>query len=254
VYDYSIGWSADSRTLYYTSDGVPTLGVVTTDGAHGTPLQPPNGGEYTAWEGVVGRYVLSTFGKIGDKQKHVVARNLDDGKTIEMTTAKYAPYRTAIRGGGGTYGIDGDAYLYFEHVGTSIELHRVVPGERSHVLATFPDSLAGRFQVAVQNGRVIYSQRARDSIRFVFAAAGTPSNVIATIPAGEHGEIAWTRDGRDVAFAGPASSLCTLGAERRRDAGRGAAALSAAIGRHVRALVPERWSAPDDDRAATRGA
>jgi len=210
-YDFPTGWSADSRTLYYTSDAVATLGAVTTDGTHGTPLQPPDGGEYTTWEGVVGRYVLSTFGKIGDKQQHVIARSLDDAKRIEITAARYAGPRWYTRGAGGTYNIDGNAYLYFEHVGTSMELHRVVPGERSHVLATFPDSLVGRIDIAVQNGRVIYSQRARDSIRFVLAAAGTPWKVIATIPAGEGaGEIAWTRDGRHVAFGGPGSSLYTV--------------------------------------------
>jgi Tol biopolymer transport system component len=210
-YDFPVGWSADSRTVYYMSNNVPTLGAVTTDGVHGTPLQPADGGEYTAWEGVVGRYVLSTFGKVGDKQQHVIAHNLDDGKSIEITATKYAAGRWYTRGAGGTYSIDGNAYLYFQHVGTSMALYRVVPGERSHVLATFPDSLAGRVGIAVQDGRVIYSQRARDSIRFVFAAVGTPGKVIATIPAGEGaGEIAWTRDGRHVAFGGPGSSIYTL--------------------------------------------
>jgi Tol biopolymer transport system component len=211
-YDWPNGWSADSRTVYYTSDGVPTLGAVTIDGVKGALLEPPEGGDYTGWSGVVGRYVISTVGQLDRPRQRLLARGLDDGKTIELTDSRFTPQlRPIVRGGGGTYAIDGNAYLYFEHVGQSLELRRVVPGESSRVLRTFPDSLTAQMRVAVQNGRVIYSQRARDSIRFIFSAVGTASRVIATIPADNNaGEIAWTSDGRHVAFAGPGSSIYTL--------------------------------------------
>jgi Tol biopolymer transport system component len=215
-YDWPDGWSPDSRTVYYetSSPGAPAVGAVTTDGAQRPPLGPLTGmGDYGSWSAIVGRYAIGVTGWIDSTRQRVIARNIDDGTTLELTSARYSPRaQLFIRGGGGTYSIDGNAYLYFEHVGKSMELRRVVPGERARVLRTFPDSLAGQMTVAVQNGRIIYSERSRDSVRFLFAANATsPARQIASVPAGPGvGEIAWTSDGRHVAFAGPESSIYAL--------------------------------------------
>jgi hypothetical protein len=214
-YDWPDGWSANGETLYYetVNEGVPMLAAVTRDGSQRGRVEAPKGGDYGNWAGVVGRYAIGVAGWIDSTRQIVTARNLDDGSTIQLTNAKYQPRaQMFIRGAGGTYSTDGDAYLYFERAGESIELHSVVPGQPHRVLRSFPASLAGQMNLSVQAGRVIYAADARDSLRFMFAAgpSATP-RVLATIPAGDGaGEIAWSKDGRHVAFRGVGSSVYVM--------------------------------------------
>jgi Tol biopolymer transport system component len=214
-YDWPDGWSADGQTLYYetVNAGAPVLGAVRVDGTQGGRVEVPKGGDYGNWGGVVGRYAIGVAGWIDSTRQIVTARNLDNGSTIQLTTSKYQPRaQMFIRGAGGTYSTDGDAYLYFERSGESIELHSVVPGQRHRVLRAFPATRAGRMTLAAHAGRVIYAEDARDSIRFMFAAnASAPARVIASIPAGDGaGEIAWSKDGRHVAFGGTGSSIYVM--------------------------------------------
>jgi hypothetical protein len=212
-YDWPDGWSADSRTLYYeTVDaGRPVLASATIDGKQRGRVDVPAGGDYTNWGAVAGRYAISVTGWVDSTRQIVTARNLDNGATIPITNAKYQPRaQWFIRGAGGTYNSDGDAYLYFERSGgDSIALHSVVPGRPHRVLRSFPAARATRLNLAAHAGRVIYAEHGQDSVRFLFAAnaSGAP-RTIATIPAGEGaGEIAWSRNGRYVAFGGAGSTI-----------------------------------------------
>ena len=214
-YEWPDGWSADSRTVYYETSpqGAPTLGAVTIDGERSATVESPKGGDYSSWGYIAGRYAVGSIGWTDSTRQHVIARSLDDGTTLTLTPAKYSPRALLlIRGAGGTYSVDGSAFLYYERVGEAMELRSIVPGERSRLLRTFRADRAGQMSVAVQNGRVIYSEQKGDSLRFLFSSsAATPPRQIAAVPAGDGaGEIAWTSDGRHVAFSGPGNSLYVL--------------------------------------------
>ena len=213
--DWPDGWSADGRTLYYetTNEGATTLASVSLDGAKRAVMDAPKGGDRGYWAGVVGRYAIGVAGWVDSSRQVVTAQNIDNGTTIPITNNRYAPRENgSIRGAGGTYSTDGDAYLYVERARESLELHSVVPGQPHRVLRSFPIERWSRINIAVHQGRVIFNEKSTDSIRFMFAAsaAATP-RVIAAIPAAEGaGEIAWSKDGRHVAFATGLSSIGVL--------------------------------------------
>jgi hypothetical protein len=173
-------------------------------------IDTPKGGDGGYWGAVVGRYAIGITGWVDSSRQVVTAHNIDSGATIAITNNRYAPRENgSIRGAGGTYNTDGDAYVYVERVRDSLELHSVVPGQSHRVLRSFPIDRWGRIHVAVHDGRIIYTEQGRDSVRFMFSASATAApRVIATVPADAGvGEIAWSKDGRHVAFATGMSSI-----------------------------------------------
>jgi Tol biopolymer transport system component len=203
VYDWPRAWSADGRTLFYTtgSDDRPGLYSVDLEGKAGVHIPPPTGGDAGLWSNVVGEWAIGGVRWLDTARSRLIARNLRDGR--ELTLRDGPPTQLGIRGGGGTYNVDGDAYVYIARVGDRVEIRRTVPGGATSVLHSYasPSLVAG--SVAVQNGRLVYTEPAGDSVRVMFTVGGSaPPRQLATVAGPQRKvEIAWTIDGRHLAVA-----------------------------------------------------
>jgi Tol biopolymer transport system component len=203
VYDWPAAWSADGRTLFYTtgSDDRPGLYSVGLDGKAGVHIPPPTGGDAGLWSTVVGQWAIGGVRWLDTARSRLVARNLRDGRVLTLRDGP--PTQLEVRGGGGTYNVDGDAYVYMARVGDRVEIRRTVPGGATSVLHSYPSVALVAGSVAVQNGRLVYTEPAGDSVRVTFTAGeGAPPRQLATVagPQRKVG-IAWTIDGRNLAIA-----------------------------------------------------
>ena len=204
VYDWPAAWSADGRTLFYTtgSDDRPGLYSVGLDGTAGVLVPaPPSGGDAGLWSTVVGQWAIGGVRWLDTARSRLVARNLRDGRVLTLRDG--TPTQLEIRGGGGTYNVDGDAYVYIARVGQRVEIRRTVPGGATSVVHSYPSVSLVAGSVAVQNGRLVYTEPAGDSVRVMFTAGGgAPSRQLAMVagPQRKVG-IAWTIDGRHLAIA-----------------------------------------------------
>ena len=203
VYDWPAAWSADGRTLFYTtgSDDRPGLYSVGLDGKAGVQIPPPTGGDAGLWSTVVGQWAIGGVRWLDTARSRLVARNLRDGRVLTLRDGP--PTQLGIRGGGGTYNVDGDAYVYIARVGQRVEIRRTVPGGATSVLHSYPSLSQVAGSVAVQNGRLVYTEPAGDSVRVMIAAGGgAPPRQLATVAGPQRKvEIAWTIDGRHLAVA-----------------------------------------------------
>jgi Tol biopolymer transport system component len=201
-YDWPDAWSADSRTFYYSTsvDGKPTFASARIDGSAGPQLAMPQGGGAGSWSTIAGRWAIGQVRWLDSARHQVVARNLDDGRTLTLVESPTAI--ASVRGPGGTYGVDGDAYVYLARAGDRVEVRSIVPGGRSRVLHAAPASAFGTTGVGVHDGRVAYTEVVGDSVRLMLVAGdGSAPRRLATVRASRAaGEVAWTRDGRHLAF------------------------------------------------------
>ncbi|PYP75420.1 MAG: hypothetical protein DMD35_21510, partial [Gemmatimonadetes bacterium] len=206
VYDWPAAWSADGRTLFYTtgSDERPGLYSVGLDGKAGVHIPPPTGGDAGLWSTVVGQWAIGRVNWLDTARSRIVARNFRDGRVLTIHDGPVLPLsRLLIRGGGGTYNVDGDAFVYAATVGDRAELRRTVPGGATRVLHTYSSLSMAAGGVAVQNGRLVYTEPAGDSARVMFdAGSDVPPRFLAMVPGPQRKvEIAWTVDGRHLAIA-----------------------------------------------------
>jgi Tol biopolymer transport system component len=204
VYDWPAAWSADGRTLFYTtgSDDRPGLYSVGLDGKAGVHIPaPPTGGDAGLWSTVVGQWAIGGVRWLDTARSRLVARNMRDGRVLTLRDG--TPTQLEIRGGGGTYNVDGDAYVYIARVGQRVEIRRTVPGGATSVVHSYPSVSPVAGSVAVQNGRLVYTEPTRDSVRVMFTAGGgAPPRQLATVAAPQRKVgIAWTIDGRHLAIA-----------------------------------------------------
>jgi Tol biopolymer transport system component len=204
VYDWPAAWSTDGRALFYTtgSDARPGLYSVGLDGKEGVDVPPPSGGDAGMWTTVAGEWAFGRVSWLDTARARIVARNLRDGRVLTLHDGPPAP-RLSIRGAGGTYNVDGDAFVYAATIGDRAEIRRTILGGETSVLHTYQSLTMAAGGVAVQNGRVVYAEPAGDSSRVMFAAGGgaTPRQLATVAGAPRSVEIAWTVDGRHLAIA-----------------------------------------------------
>ena len=202
-YDWPRTWSADGRTLFYTtgSDDRPGLYSVGLDGTAGVHIPPPTGGDAGLWSNVIGEWAIGGIRWLDTARSRLIARNLRDGRVLTLRDG--TPTQLGIRGGGGTYNVDGDAYVYIARVGDRVEIRRTVPGGATSVLHSYASLSLVAGSIAVQNGRLVYTEPAGDSVRVMFVAGGSASpRQLATVAGPQRKvEIAWTIDGRHLAVA-----------------------------------------------------
>jgi Tol biopolymer transport system component len=204
VYDWPQAWSKDGRTLFYNTgaDDRPGLYSVGLDGKGGGPIPPPAGGDAGTWTTVGGQWALGRVSWLDTTRTRVVARNLRDGRMLTLYDGPRPP-AVLVRGAGGTYNVDGETFVYVARVGERVEIRRTIPGGETTVLHTYPSLSMAAGGVAVQHGRLVYTEPAGDSVRVLFAAGGgTRSRQLTTVAGAQRGiEIAWTIDGHHLAVA-----------------------------------------------------
>lgn len=199
-YDWPQSWGLDNTIYYVTGIGYRALSGVTIDGKTRTAQTLPAARDVRSWKSVVNGYAIYTRAASEPSEHQIIARKLNSGEEIEITSAGYGG--TTIRGAGGTYSTDGNAYIYQERAGNSLQLRSVVPGSPSKLLKTFPMRNSALRAVAVTQGRVAYTESIGDSVRVMVSRGPQSVDVIVlTAPGRGPGEIEWSRDGKHIAFA-----------------------------------------------------
>jgi Tol biopolymer transport system component len=216
-YDWPQGWSADGRTLYYTTGDArrPGLYSVNLDGSAGAHVDPPNDGDAISWGTAVGGWALGSTRWLDSTTRRLFAKEFASGRTVTLGVAPRAT-GNFVRGPGGTYQVDGNAYVYTAVVGDEVEVRRVVPEGSSRVLHrfAFPGT---RVSIGVHNARLAYPEAQGDSTRLMLDTGGGTQRRLATVSGKLRDmEVAFARDGRHLAFCtkdGTSVDLFELGAD-----------------------------------------
>lgn len=204
-YDWPLGWSADSRTVFSLapSGGADVYRGARPDGqvtATIPTLQDSSARIYRG-EAVLGNVVISGRAASGRSGADATfwAINPADGSRRVLTRGIVDTYR----GAGGTYFVSGSEYYYSRRVGERIEVRAVNLEGRDRRVTDLPASTLDRDK-AVHGNRVAHTETVGDSLRLVVKQNGSAPAVIRTLTRAQvpgFNEFTWSHDGRQLALS-----------------------------------------------------
>lgn len=211
--DFPIGWTADSRRVIYLTrlDGRNAVMAAPLDGGAAEeytvlpdlgfndpndPVMVSESGRYLAYPGPVAGSDLTTL---------AIARAAD-GRTRQVTSARYTPPRTGLSDRGGLPS-HGDTFIYLERGDQALELRAASFDGPSRLLRTFPtDYATGIRAIGVYGDRVAWTETV-DGETVVMLAEG-PDGAARELARTRAAlaELVWSPDGRRIAAAAYLSS------------------------------------------------
>lgn len=204
-YDWPLGWSADSRTIFSIAPsgetdvyrGARPDGQVTVT----LPTQRDSSAPIHRNEAVLGHSIVSGRAALRGRSMDATfwAINPADGSRRVLARGIFDRYR----GAGGTYFVSGSEYYYSRRAGERIEVRAVSLEGRDRRVTDLPGSAFDR-EKAVHGNRVVYSEVEGDSLRLVLKQNGSAPAVIRTLTRTQVaglGEVVWSHDGRQLALS-----------------------------------------------------
>ena len=214
VYDWAGSWSANAEALHVWTEvnGHSAVALVGRDGKVDGKVDVPDlpGLRPLGEQDGLALYV---DGRTGDLNGwRMTALNLKDGSRKEL--ARGIRRDIEVTGPGGMYyGLyDGEAYYEQMNAGR-IQVRAMNLKGVSRLIGELPADRPERSAVAVFQTRMVYAQGVKDSVRLqLVAGPGRQATTLGTFAKNPApGEIAWSRDGRQLAtYLGGASGPQTL--------------------------------------------